>query len=31
LSEEELAQLRILGERYCQPIRRVETVESGAA
>jgi hypothetical protein len=31
LSEEQLAQLRILGERYCQPVRRVETVESGAA
>jgi hypothetical protein len=31
LSKEELAQLRILGERYCQPVRRVETVESGAA
>lgn len=31
LSEEELAQLRVLGERYCQPVRRVETVESGAA
>ena len=29
LSEEELGQLRILGERYCQPVRRV--VESGAA
>jgi hypothetical protein len=31
LSDEELAQLRTLGERYCQPVRRVETVESGAA
>jgi hypothetical protein len=31
LNDEELAQLRILGERYCQPVRRVETVESGAA
>lgn len=31
LTEDELAQLRILGERYCQPVRRVETVESGAA
>jgi hypothetical protein len=31
LSKEELAQLRALGERYCQPVRRVETVESGAA
>jgi hypothetical protein len=31
LSKVELAQLRALGERYCQPVRRVETVESGAA
>jgi hypothetical protein len=31
LSEAELAQVRLLGERYCQPVRRVETVESGAA
>jgi hypothetical protein len=31
LSEEELAQLRILGERYCQPVRRVEPAESGVA
>jgi hypothetical protein len=31
LSDEELTQLRVLGERYCQPVRRVETVESGAA
>jgi hypothetical protein len=31
LSEEDLRQLRVLGERYCQPVRRVETVESGAA
>ena len=31
LSEEEQAQLRLLGERYCQPVRRVDTVESGAA
>jgi len=31
LSKEELAQLRTLGERYCQPVRRVETVVSGAA
>ncbi|HEX7335643.1 MAG TPA: hypothetical protein VF252_00435 [Gemmatimonadales bacterium] len=31
LSEEELSQLRVLGERYCQPVRRVDTVESGAA
>ena len=29
LGEDELAQLRMLGERYCQPVRRV--VESGAA
>lgn len=31
LSGEELSQLRVLGERYCQPVRRVDTVESGAA
>ncbi len=31
LSEEELTQLRTLGERYCQPVRRVDPVESGAA
>jgi hypothetical protein len=32
LSEEQLAQLRLLGERFCQPVqRKVETVESGAA
>ena len=31
LSEEEQTQLRLLGERYCQPVRRVDTVESGAA
>lgn len=31
LSEEEQIQLRLLGERYCQPVRRVDTVESGAA
>jgi hypothetical protein len=32
LSEEELAQLRVLGERFCQPVqRKVEPVESGAA
>ncbi|MGH7509501.1 MAG: hypothetical protein ACREMZ_08520 [Gemmatimonadales bacterium] len=31
LSEAELSQLRTLGERYCQPVRRVDTVESGAA
>ena len=31
LSEEELAQLRLLGERFCQPVqRKVETVETGA-
>ena len=32
LSEDELAQLRILGERFCQPVqRKVETIETGAA
>jgi hypothetical protein len=31
LTEEELRALRTLGERYCQPVRRVETLESGAA
>jgi hypothetical protein len=31
LSEEEQRQLRLLGERYCQPVRRVDPVESGAA
>jgi hypothetical protein len=31
LTDADLAQLRTLGERYCQPVRRVETVESGAA
>jgi len=31
LSPEQQTQLRLLGERYCQPVRRVETVESGAA
>ena len=31
MSAEELSQLRLLGERYCQPVRRVDTVESGAA
>ncbi|MBA3346139.1 MAG: hypothetical protein H0T44_12740 [Gemmatimonadales bacterium] len=32
LSEEELSQLRVLGERFCQPVQRKnETVESGAA
>ena len=29
LSQEEQTQLRLLGERYCQPVRRV--LESGAA
>jgi hypothetical protein len=32
LTEEELSQLRVLGERFCQPVqRKVETVETGAA
>jgi hypothetical protein len=32
LSEEELAQLRVLGERFSQPVqRKAEPVESGAA
>ena len=31
LEEEELAQLRTLGERYCQPVRRGEPVTYGAA
>jgi hypothetical protein len=32
LSKEQLAQLRLLGERFCQPVqRKVETVTSGAA
>ena len=31
LTEQELAQLRTLGERYCQPVRRVEAVESNVA
>jgi hypothetical protein len=31
LSPEQQTQLRLLGERYCQPVRRVDTVESGAA
>ncbi len=31
LTKAELAQLRALGERYCQPVRRVDTIESGAA
>jgi hypothetical protein len=31
LTDAELAQLRTLGERYCQPVRRVDMVESGAA
>jgi hypothetical protein len=31
LSDEELAQLRLLGERFCQPVqRKVETAVSGA-
>jgi hypothetical protein len=31
LTEEELAQLRVLGERFSQPVqRKVETVETGA-
>jgi hypothetical protein len=31
LSDEELAQLRLLGERFCQPVqRKIETVASGA-
>ena len=30
LSKEELAQLRMLAERYCQPVRRL-VVEAGAA
>ncbi len=31
LSEGELTQLRELGERYCQPVRRIEPAGSGAA
>ena len=32
LTEEELAQLRVLGERFSRPVqRKVETVETGAA
>jgi len=32
LTEDELAQLRVLGERFCQPVqRKVEAVETGAA
>jgi hypothetical protein len=31
LTDTELAQLRELGERYCQPVRRKETAASGAA
>ena len=32
LSENELSQLRVLGERFCQPVQRKnETVETGAA
>jgi hypothetical protein len=30
LKDTELAQLRTLGERYCQPVRRVETAGSAA-
>jgi hypothetical protein len=31
LSDEELTQLRLLGERFCQPVqRKVETAVSGA-
>jgi hypothetical protein len=31
LTEEELAELRTLGERYCQPVRRTEQMTSGVA
>jgi hypothetical protein len=31
LTEEELAELRTLGERYCKPVRRTEPAESGVA
>jgi hypothetical protein len=32
LTEDELSQLRVLGERFCQPVqRKVETVESATA
>jgi hypothetical protein len=32
LTEEELAQLRVLGERFSQPVqRKAEAVETGAA
>jgi hypothetical protein len=31
LTEEELAELRTLGERYCQPVRRTEQMASGVA
>lgn len=32
LSDEELAQLRVLGERFCRPVqRKIEPVESSAA
>jgi hypothetical protein len=32
LTEDELGQLRVLGERFCQPVqRKVETVESATA
>ena len=30
LGEDELAELRTLGERYCQPVRRTDPVASGA-
>ena len=31
LTDQELSQLRTLGERYCQPVRRVEAAASGVA
>lgn len=32
LGEEELSQLRVLGERFCRPVqRKMESVETGAA
>ncbi|HEX3236655.1 MAG TPA: hypothetical protein VHR41_20850 [Gemmatimonadales bacterium] len=32
LTDEELSQLRVLGERFCQPVqRKVETVEGATA
>ena len=30
LGDEELSELRVLGERYCQPVRRADPVESVA-